>query len=302
MRNRFLLMVLALVACGPGDNAPSGSPPDYVGQTLPGNTAQIFAAGFVSTEDGELNSVFTPDFQEFYFTRRGVPVIPPRVWVTKRGPEGWGLPEAVPFDDRYSAIDLFITADGERMVFCSNRPREEGAPIRGDHDFWVSERSGDGWGEPQRFAPAAVSDFEDFYPVVTQSGNLYFNSQRDGPGANNIFRSSRVGGEYGPAEKLPGPINSEYREFDAFVSPGEDLILFSSDRPGGFGRADIYLSILEEEGWSDPRNLGEAVNSESSEYGAALTPDGRDLFFTSSRGGMEDIYWVSVDALGLPGR
>jgi hypothetical protein len=68
--------------------------------------------------------------------------------------------------------------------------------------------------------------------VLTESGNLYFNSQRDGPGTNNIFRSSRVGGE----------------------------------------------------------------------YGAMLSPDGRYLFFTSSRSGMEDIYWVSVEALGLPGR
>jgi hypothetical protein len=297
-----LLMVLPLVACGPGSDTPAESLSDYVGQTAPGLTAQLFAPGFVSTEDGELNSVFTPDFQEFYFTRRGVPVTPPRVLVTKRGPEGWSLPETVPFDERYSAIDLFITTDGEWMVFCSNRPREEGSPIRGDHDFWVSEKREDGWGEPRRFAPAAMSDFEDYYPVVTRSGNLYFNSQREGPGTNNIFRSSRVGGEYGPAEKLPGPVNSEYREFDAFVSPGEDLILFSSDRPGGFGRADIYFSVLEEGRWSNPRNLGEAVNSGSSEYGAMLTPDGRYLFFTSSRTGMEDIYWVSVDALGLPAR
>jgi hypothetical protein len=302
MRNLSLLMVLPLLACGSGSDAPAEALPDYVGQPPPGLTAQLFAPGFVSTEDGELNAVFTSDFQEFYFTRRGVPVLPPRIFASRRGPGGWGLPEAVPFDDRYSAIDLFLTADGERMVFCSNRPREEGAPIRGDHDFWVSEREGDRWGEPRRFAPAAVSDFEDYYPVLTESGNLYFNSQRDGPGTNNIFRSSRVGGEYEAAEKLPGPINSEHREFDAFVSPGEDLILFSSDRPGGFGRADIYVSVLEEEGWSDPRNLGEAVNSESSEYGAALTPDGRYLFFTSSRTGMEDIYWVSVEALGLPGR
>ena len=103
---------------------------------------------------------------------------------------------------------------------------------------------------------------------------------------------------HGPAEKLPAPINSEFREFDAFVSPGEDMIIFSSDRPRGVGRADIYMSRLENGRWSEPMNLGVAVNSEASEYGAMLSPDGRFLFFTSSRTGMEDIYWVSADVLG----
>ena len=144
-----------------------------------------------------------------------------------------------------------------------------------------------------------MSDWEDFYPIITESGNLYFNSQRDGPGTSNIFRSARTGESYESAEKLPPPINSEFREFDAFVSPGEDMIIFSSNRPGGLGRADIYMSRLENGSWSEPLNLGEAVNSEASEYGAMLSPDGRFLFFTSSRTGMEDIYWVSVDALGL---
>ena len=75
------------------------------------------------------------------------------------------------------------------------------------------------------------------------------------------------------------------------------MIIFSSDRPGGFGRADIYISHLENGRWSDPMNLGTAVNSEASEYGAMISPDGHFLFFTSSRTGMEDIYWVSTDVL-----
>ena len=80
------------------------------------------------------------------------------------------------------------------------------------------------------------------------------------------------------------------------------MIIFSSDRPGGVGRADIYISHLENGRWSEPMNLGEAVNSEASEYGAMISPDGRFFFFTSSRTGMEDIYWVSADVLGISDR
>ena len=300
MRTCSLLSVLLLVACQPADDSDVASPDSYLGQEPPGTTAQLFFPGMVSTEAGELNSVFSPDFQEFYFTRRGIPNTPPQIMVSRRGPQGWGSPESAGFDQHFSAIDLFLTQDGHGMVFCSNRPRHGGDSPQVDHDLWMSVREGTGWGEPQAFAPQAMSDSEDFYPIITESGNLYFNSQRDGPGTNNIFRSTWMEGRYQAAEKLPPPINSEFREFDAFVSPGEDMIIFSSDRPGGIGRADIYISHLENGRWSEPMNLGTAVNSEASEYGPMLSPDGRFLFFTSSRAGSEDIYWVSAEILGLP--
>ena len=270
----------------------------YLGQHAPGLTAEKFAPGIISTQDGELNSVFSSDLREFYFTRRGIPAVPPAIMVTRLGSEGWSEPENLGFEARYSAIDLFLLPDGQRMVFCSNRPHLGNGEARSDHDFWVAPRDGDGWGEPRLFASAALSDSEDFYPVVTESGNLYFNSQRAGPGTNNIFRSTWNGREYQPAEILPEPINSEHREFDGFVSPTEDMIIFSSDRPGGFGRADIYVSFLQDGRWSEPRNVGGDVNSEASEYGAILSPDGEYLFFTSSRDGTEDIFWVSADVLG----
>ena len=235
-RGARFVMAAALVACAPGqtDEVPAADlSPDYLGEPLPGATARLFAPGIVSTEAGELNSVFTEELGEFFFTRRGIPGVPATIMVTRSGPQGWSDPAPVGFDERFSAIDLFIPPGGDRMIFCSNRPREgEGGP-RLDHDFWVSRREGEGWSEPRLFAPAALSDFEDYYPVLGASGTLYFNSQREGPGTNNIFRSPLVDGEYAPAEALPSPVNSQYREFDAFVSPGEDTIIFSSDRPGG---------------------------------------------------------------------
>jgi len=255
----------------------------------------LFAPGFVSTQHGELNAVLTGDGREFYFSRRGIPRTPSAIMVTRRGTPYWTPPEVVDFDGRYSAIDLFITADGQRMVFCSNRPREQNRDLRGDHDFWLSRREGDGWSAAELFAPAALSDFEDYYPIITRSGNLYFNSQREGLGTNNIFRSYLEDGEYGLAEKLPEPVNSAYREFDAYVSPGEDMVIFSSERPGGFGGADIYVSFLEETShWTAPQNLGEEFNSPASEYGSMPSPDGRYVFFMRGRGGDEDIYWASM--------
>lgn len=145
MRTICLFLTLLLVTCQARDNADAVSPDAYLGESPPGIKAQLFSPGFISTEDEELNSVFSSDFQKFYFTRRGIPTIPPRIMVSRRGSEGWEVPESAGFDQRYSAIDLFLSQDGRQMVFCSNRPSQGGDTLRVDHDFWVSMREGMGW-------------------------------------------------------------------------------------------------------------------------------------------------------------
>jgi hypothetical protein len=267
----------------------------YLGQKPPGNTPEIFAPGFISTDVGELNSIFTSDGKEFYFSRRGVTMKPSTLMVTRIVNGEWTKPEPVRFSGINDDIDLFITPDGNSLIFCSGKvQRMEGRPFI-DHDFWISKRVGEEWEQPVIFAPEAVSEYEDYYPIVTKSGNLYFNSQRGGQGSNDIYCSEFIDGKYTAAEKLPKPINTEYREFDAFVSQDERMMILSSDKPGGLGGSDIYISFKNIKGeWSEPKNLGRSVNSEYSEYGATITPDGKFLFFTSTRNGSEDIFWISA--------
>ena len=270
----------------------------YLGQEPPQLQSRVFAPGFISTDAGELNSVFCSDGNEFYFSRRGIPGRPSALMVSKRINDTWSKPEQLEFSGDYGDIDLFVTADGKSMIFCSKRPNRGKENEKADHDFWISKRAGDNWSEPVPFAVEAMSEYEDFYPVVTSSGNLYFNSQRGGRGGNNIYCSRCRNGTYAPAEKLIEPISSVYWEFDAFVSRDEQMILFSSTRPGGYGGADIYMSYRKADaGWSEPKNLGPEVNSENYEYGASLSPDGKYLFYTSSRNGSEDIFWISAEIL-----
>ncbi len=47
--------------------------------------------------------------------------------------------------------------------------------------------------------------------------------------------------------------------------------------------------------WCEPKNLGNDINSERSEYGATISPDGRYFFYTSSKNGNEDIFWISAE-------
>jgi hypothetical protein len=295
--NVCFLFAASFAVGSQGSDFPRLSGP-YLGQKPPGMTPTLFAPGFVSTKSGELNSVFSPNGKEFYFSRRGIPGKPSVLMVTKMEGDRWTEPQTLSFCGTYDDIDLFLCPDNQRLVFCSSRPRAGGKEDRMNHDFWVVRRNGSGWTEPEPFAPEAVSPMEEYYPVVTLSGTLYFNSQREGRATNDIYASKFMNGKYLPPEKLPAPINTSFREFDGFVSPDEQTIIFSSERPGGVGGADLYVSFRDRQGgWSEPANLGPEVNSERSEYGAIVSPDGRYLFFTSSKAGNEDIYWVSAEII-----
>jgi len=290
----FLLLALAISARQNTAELPKLSGP-FLGQQTPGNQSRVFAPDFVSTKLGELNSIFSRDGQEFYFSRRGMRERPAAIMVTRLKNDVWTKPEPVDFTSPHSDIDLFVTSDGGSMIFCSNRPHQKGDPAKADHDFWISKREGSRWAEPVLFAKEAASEYEDYFPVVTKSGNLYFNSQRGGPGTNDIYCSRFAGGKYSAAEKLPEPINTPSREFDAYVSPDENMIIFSSTKPGGFGGSDIYLSFKRADGtWTEPLNMGNDINSTASEYGATISPDGKYFFYTSTKNGSEDIYWVSA--------
>ena len=96
-------------------------------------------------------------------------------------------------------------------------------------------------------------------------------------------------------ENLGRRINTESREYDPFIAPDESYLIFASERPGGLGAADLYISFREAGGaWGDPKNMGTAVNSSAADYTPMLSPDGKYLFFTSSRQAQDDIYWIDA--------
>ncbi|HEY1054385.1 MAG TPA: hypothetical protein VGE24_04595 [Emticicia sp.] len=122
---------------------------------------------------------------------------------------------------------------------------------------------------------------------------------------------------------LDTAINSKTYEFNAFVSPDEDYIIFTSyGRKDDKGRGDLYMSIKDANGkWLPAQNLG-MLNSNRLDYCPYVSPDKKMLFFTSERinipnaypgnpakiddlykaftspqNGTGDIYWVSFDAV-----
>ena len=179
---------------------PSISGP-YLGQAPPGLSPRMFAAGIVSTERNELNSVFTPDGKEFYFTIRDAS----GRWtiMTMALEKGrWSTPRPASFSGRWSDVDLFITADGRRLYFCSNRPLRDQEDSPKDFDIWMSERTANGWSASANLGAPVNSTADEFYPSLTRNGTIYFQSRRPGgPGSPDIWRARRGSPE------LPVPSN-----------------------------------------------------------------------------------------------
>jgi Tol biopolymer transport system component len=254
----------------------------YLGQEPPGPQPKIFAPGVVSTKADELNSIFSPDGNEFIFAVK-TPDRGRHTLVTMvRDGENWSPPRVLPFSGRFSDADPCFSADGTRLFFISTRPREAGGQ-ENDWDIWVVDRSSKGWGEPAHLGAEINSEEIDVYPTVTRDGTLYFSSARPGGlGRTDIYRARFADGRFTHAENLGPPVNTENGEGDIYVAPDESYIVFSSGRPGGYGRGDLYVSFRAGgEAWTEPANLGETVNSAGTEYCPVVSPDGRYLFFTS---------------------
>lgn len=86
-------------------------------------------------------------------------------------------------------------------------------------------------------------------------------------------------------------INSPYLENSASISKDGKLLFFTSDRPGGYGRTDIYSAVLDKKGhWSNITNLGPEINTELDEDGVFISPSGKHLYFSSNgHAGMGDL-------------
>ena len=108
-------------------------------------------------------------------------------------------------------------------------------------------------------------------------------------------------------------INSKYRETSISMTASNDTVYFSSDRPGGFGGLDIYMSVKGEKGkWGKAVNLGSNVNTAYNEDSPHIMPDGQLLYFSSeghsSMGGFDIFFankttegsWGTVYNMGYP--
>ena len=285
------LVMIAATGCVPADDFPVLTG-DYLGQTPPGSTPELFAPGIVSTGLYTRDLAMTPEGDEIYFgvMAGGFSTI----MMTELVDGSWTKPEVAPFaaDPRYLNLEPAISPDGQKFYFLSNRPRDGGPMDAADvgqwvnQDIWVMDRTANGWGEPYNLGPPVNSDAAEYFPSVTNDGTVYFTREDPETRASLIHRSRFVAGEYQEVERLGDEVNSTANQFNAFVAPDESyLIVAVAGREDSYGGTDYYISFRDEsDNWAGPINMGDMVNTlRGGEWSPYVSPDGRYFFFMSTR-------------------
>ncbi len=305
---RFVIAFVAAAASVAGSGQGNGDavPPGVrdLGQKPPGTTPVRFAPGIVSTNAIEINGVFRHDFREFFFARQVDGVF--TLFRSTLNGATWTAPEALPlFPGGASgvAVDMAYSPDGRELFFLG-RFKPGVAPLEAPLDIWVT-RYRDGRWTTAETVPAPVStDASESYPTVAGDGSLYFSSNRPGGlGRSDIYRAPRLAdGSFGTPVNVGSPPNSSETEGDTFVSPDQSYLIFASNRPGGFGRADLYVSFRTADStWGPATNLGPSINTADTDFCPMVTPDGKHLFFSRTYGGGDwktttdaDVFWVDM--------
>jgi WD40 repeat protein len=259
---------------------------------------ELFAEGIINTAADEYGPSLSPDGKTLYFTRRVSRQGPEYIYISRLENGQWSNPVIAPFSGKYFDKEPFLSPDGSKLFFASLRPTG-GVEKKNQRDFdiWMVTKSASGWGEPTPLPSPVNSPGYDNYPSVASTGTLYFATVREGGrGQNDLYRAPLVDGKYSRVENLGAVINTAGTDADPYIAPDESFLIFCSDRVGGFGEGDLYISFNRRGAWTEPRNLGAMVNTGEFEYTPLLSPDRKYLFFSRGWG---EIYRIESRALDL---
>jgi hypothetical protein len=297
-----MLLLLALPALAVAGLAWTSDAPPRPQPFLPGIVSGA------STEESMVNAA--PDGHSLFWgaSRLWFPVTRvSEIRTAQWGPDGWSAARTAPFSRGFSDADPFPVRDGSGVLISSMRP-VDGVPRR-DFDIWLVPRTAEGRYQPARnLGPGVNSDDDELYATTAIDGTIYFGSNRTG--LWQIYRARRsADGSYAGAEPLPEPVNLPgIWSFNPFVSAdGRTLVFTSINRPGGFGKGDLWVAQADATGrFATPKNLGPAINTAEEEFHPTITPDGRALMFiqrnTSRPDGNAEAMWVATTAIAALNR
>lgn len=125
----------------------------------------------------------------------------------------------------------------------------------------------------------------EYYPSVTITDSLLVFTRRGDNIREDFYQSAQLANQFGKATIIDGDINLEEQKGAITVSQDGEWMLFAGNFKQGLGNFDIYISYYTPEGWSEPQNLGEAINTDAWESSPTLSPDKRAIYFSSNRPG-----------------
>ena len=294
----ILLVIITFLNCSKPSDFPvlKGT---YLGQKPPGTIPEVFAPGIISTKkQNDSNITFSPDFQEFFFSRRTPGKTDNRLWHSRIENGKLTIPVTPPFS--YDCLEEYpcLTPDGKRLYFYSRRPLPGENILSEQGNIWYVDKIQDKWGVPQ-FLGSPFNDYHPVYFSFENDGTLYFLR----PEPREISCAVLKDGRYSEIKRLPEEINSMPGVHHPAISPDGGYIIFDSFRnennriTGG-----LHISFKKRDGsWTKAVSMHKVLKA-TDEYincNARITPDGKYIFFGKyvSDSVEEDLHWVSAEII-----
>ena len=203
------------------------------------------------------------------------------IYTAQRMPNGWSEPALASFSGSFLDYEPALAVDGSFLLFNSKRPYPDGRrPAR--NDLYLVERTGTGWGTPRPLATINSFELEDSYATIDSARRVIFvrGPSREGTDDFDLYEFTlRPDGSTSEPLGLPfsGP---EFGEGDPQLARDGSFLIFTrwDHRVGWQQTCDLYLSFRTSLGWTEPVPLTE-LNTPTPDYAAALSPDGRWLYY-----------------------
>ena len=188
-------------------------------------------------------------------------------------------------DDEYLPA---LTADGQTLIFTRRFPRTAATTANSaeEEDFYISTLGdNNAWTKARRMAEPVNSTDNEGAQCISQDGRVMIFTacgRNDGFGRCDLYMCVRKGTSWSKPRNLGPNINTSAWESQPSLSIDGKTLYFVSDRKGGHGGMDIWVSRMTATGWSKPVNLGPTINTSGNEMSPFIHYDDQTLYFSSN--------------------
>ena len=211
-----------------------------------------------------------------------------------------------------------VVADESEIIFTVMRPRDQNtqcAFCQMEEDFYASKKENGEWQKRYKLDYPINTGYNEGAQCISPDGKYLFYTICNtdfGNGSCDLYWSKRIGNRWSRPRNFDAPVCTKFWESQPSIAPDGKTIYFASNRPGGFGKMDIWKTIMTEEGlFTVPENLGKNINTDGDDSAPFIHADGKTLFFVSDghpgMGGKDIFYstltdtgWTKPVNLGYP--
>lgn len=265
----------------------------YFGEERPGTEPELFAPEIFNHAEGYHSPVvFSNDLTEAFWS----PMDRDHSLLYSELSDGiWSKPIALSFGLSRGIGDPFIWRDGTRLYFLSYEPPDgSSGPER--ERLWYTQQVNGEWGKPVCLDPLLARHPTHWKGSVSAQGTLFFTSEINiNVSGQDIYFAAFRDGQLTPPQALGKSINTDGWEFGPCIASDESFLIFTR-RDGSTRKTDLFISFRSKDGaWSSAIDLGPDINSDENDLCPTLSPDGKYLFFLSTRDGISKMYWVDME-------